>query len=160
MTIDVEAFFEAMGQLASGVSVVTMSVDGVDHGFTATSVTSLSAVPTLVLVCVAESQRCHNQLTRAGSFAINMLAAHQTEIGVRFASPPIEQRFEGLTVARARTGAPLLPECLAWLDCRIQQLLPGGDHSIVIGEVLAAHAPGTGDPLVYFRRQWGTFRAS
>lgn len=156
MTIDVEAFREAMGQLASGVSVVTMRHDGADHGFTATSVASLSMVPMLVLVCVAESQRCHQQLTGAGHFAINMLADNQLELGVRFATALADQRFQALTVSRAVTGAPLLPGCLAWLDCRIQQLLPGGDHTIVVGEVLAAHVQG-GAPLLYFRRQWGTF---
>lgn len=160
MTIDVEAFCETMGQLASGVSVVTMHAEGEDHGFTATSVTSLSVVPMLVLVCVAENQRCHAQLERAGNFAINMLAGHQTELGVRFASALVEERFAGLTVTRAVTGAPLLADCLAWLDCRIQQVLPGGDHSIVIGEVLAAEAQGVGDPLVYFRRQWGSFQTT
>jgi len=160
MTIDVEVFYETMGRLASGVSVVTMNVAGQDHGFTATSVTSLSLVPMLVLVCVAENQRCHAQLGSAGSFAINLLAAGQLELGVRFASALAEDRFLGITATRASTGAPLLPNCLGWLDCRVQQVLAGGDHSIVIGEVVAAGWAGEEDPLVYFRRQWGTFRPS
>jgi flavin reductase (DIM6/NTAB) family NADH-FMN oxidoreductase RutF len=159
MTVDADGFRTALGQLASGVSVVSMRVDGEDHGFTATSVTSLSLTPMLVLVCVAHGQRCHDLLQAAGHFAVSLLHSAQTELGVRFATDPAEQRFEGLTPVRAHTGAPILPDCLAWLDCSVREILPGGDHSIVIGEVRSAGARENGLPLVYFRRQWGTFSA-
>lgn len=157
MTVDVEGFRAAMAQLASGVSVVTMRVGDEDHGFTATSVTSLSVAPMLVLVCVMRDQRCHALIEQAGHFAVNMLESSQTDLGVRFADPLVNDRFAGVTVARGRTGAPLLPGSLAWLDCVIRHVLPGGDHSIVVGEVLGADSR-EGAPLVYYRRQWGTFR--
>jgi flavin reductase (DIM6/NTAB) family NADH-FMN oxidoreductase RutF len=157
MTTDVEAFRGAMAQLASGVSVVTMQVGGEDHGFTATSVTSLSLAPMLVLVCVMRDQRCHALIERAGHFAVNVLESSQTDLGMRFADPLVNDRFAGVAVSRGRTGAPLLPGTLAWLDCVIRHVLPGGDHSIVVGEVLGA-ASRDGTPLVYYCRQWGTFR--
>lgn len=159
MTLDADGFRAALGQLASGVSVVTMRVAGEDHGFTATSVTSLSLSPMLVLVCVAHGQRCHDLLESAGHFAVSLLDSAQSDLGVRFATGLPEQRFVGLALARAHTGAPILPNCLAWVDCSVREMLPGGDHSIVIGEVRSAGARENGLPLVYFRRQWGTFQA-
>lgn len=157
MTIDADGFRAVLGRLASGVCVVTMQVEGQDHGFTATSVTSVSLKPMLVLVCVAQNQRSHVLLEQAGHFAVNLLDHRQTQIGVRFAAALPEERFVGLSTARAETGAPVLSQCLAWLDCRTRQILPAGDHSIVIGEVLAGRASEDGLPLVYYRRQWGTF---
>jgi flavin reductase (DIM6/NTAB) family NADH-FMN oxidoreductase RutF len=159
MTVDADGFREAIGQLASGVSVITMRVDEEDHGFTATSITSLSLSPMLVLVCVAHGQRCHDLLQRAGHFAVSLLDSAQTELGVRFATELPELRFADLALVRAQTGAAILPDCLAWVDCSIREILPGGDHSIVIGEVRSAGARENGLPLVYFRRQWGTFAA-
>ena len=105
MTVDVEDFRAALGQLASGVCVVTMRVDGEDHGFTATSVTSLSLDPMLVLVCVMRDQRSHALIERAGHFAVNVLESSQVELGARFANPLVDDRFEGVSVARGRTGA-------------------------------------------------------
>lgn len=148
-----------MGRLAGGVCLVTMQVDGEDHGFTATSVTSLSLTPMLVLVCVAQGQRSHDLLQRAGHFGVCLLDHHQSELGVRFATGLVEERFQNLDLLRASTGAPLLQDCLGWLDCRIREIFPGGDHSIVIGEVEAGAAREEGLPLVYFNRQWGTFVA-
>jgi flavin reductase (DIM6/NTAB) family NADH-FMN oxidoreductase RutF len=157
MAIDVEGFRAAMAELASGVTVVTVQADGEDHGFTATSVTSVSVVPMLVLVCVTREQRGHALIERAGHFAVNVLESSQTELGIRFASALVDDRFAGLAVSRAHTGAALLEGCLAWLECVVRHVLPGGDHSIIVGEVLSAEArPGA--PLVYHRRQWGTFK--
>lgn len=157
MTIDADAFRAALGQLASGVCVVTMRADDGDHGFTATSVTSVSLSPMLVLVCVAKNQTSHGVLEQTGHFAINMLAHDQAELGMRFATALVEERFDGLEVTRAATGAPLLPGTLAWLDCITRQILPGGDHSILVGEVQASYAQEEGRPLLYYRRQWGGF---
>jgi flavin reductase ActVB len=159
MNIDADGFRAALAQLASGVTVVTMHVAGEDHGFTATSVTGLSLSPMLVLVCVMRDQRSHALITQAGHFAVNVLSSSQTELGVRFASALAGDRFAGLSVQRAHTGAPLLPGCLAWLDCAVQHILPAGDHSIVVGEVRSGQA-SEGQPLVYYQRRWGTFSAS
>jgi flavin reductase (DIM6/NTAB) family NADH-FMN oxidoreductase RutF len=158
MAIDPGVFRAAMGQMASGVTVITMHVDDQDHGFTASSFTSLSLDPMLVLVCVAKAQRSHLQLERAGHFAVNILACSQKELGVRFADPlQYDHRFDGLELARAATGAPILPNTVAWVDCCIRDLFPGGDHSIFVGEVSAGFATPSDDALVYHKRQWGRF---
>jgi flavin reductase (DIM6/NTAB) family NADH-FMN oxidoreductase RutF len=159
MAIDEEVFRDALGQLASGVAVISMRVNGEDHGFTATSVTSLSLDPMLVLVCVVKAQRSHLQLEQAGHYAISILGNAQRELGVRFAVEEPELRFGGLEVARALTGAPILAGAIGWVDCRIREILPGGDHSIFVGEVVAAGAQASDAALVYHNRTWGRFQA-
>lgn len=160
MAIDQGVFRAAMGQLASGVTVITMHVDGEDHGFTATSFTSLSLDPMLVLVCVVKAQRSHLQLERAGHFAVNVLSFSQRELGERFADPlAYDRRFEGLTLSRSVSGAPILADSLAWVDCRLHDVFPGGDHSIFVGEVNAGFAATSEDALVYHNRRWGHFES-
>ncbi|HEY6877919.1 MAG TPA: flavin reductase family protein [Polyangiales bacterium] len=159
MAIDAGAFRAALGQLASGVAVISMHVEGEDHGFTATSFTSVSLDPMLVLVCVMKSQRSYQQLERAGHYAVSILGSKQRALGVRFAEGAPELRFQGLPIHRALTGAPILQGSIAWVDCRIHDVLPGGDHSIFVGEVLAADAPASDDALAYHNRQWGRFSA-
>ncbi|HEX6245221.1 MAG TPA: flavin reductase family protein, partial [Polyangiales bacterium] len=122
MTIDADGFRAVLGHLASGVCLVTMRAAEEDHGFTATSVTSLSLSPMLVLVCVAQEQRSHALLQAAGHFGICLLDHTQSELGVRFATGLVEERFRGLSIQRARTCAPLLTHCLGWLDCAVQQI--------------------------------------
>ncbi|MDB4974882.1 MAG: putative flavin reductase [Myxococcaceae bacterium] len=146
-----------MGRLASGVTVVTTHYRGEDHGFTATSFTSLSLEPMLVLVCVIKEQRSHLMIEQACHFAVNILGSSQKELGMRFADPLLLDRFQGLPVARAETGAPILPGSLAWVDCRLREVVSGGDHSIFIGEVVAGFASAESDALVYHNRQWGRF---
>lgn len=157
MAISPATFRAAMGQMASGVTIITMHADGEDHGFTASSFTSLSLDPMLVLVCVVKDQRSHALLQRAGHYAANILGASQKDLGVRFADPLTLDRFAGLDVARAMTGAPILRRSLAWVDCRVRDVVSGGDHSIFIGEVVAAQALPSEDALVYYNRQWGRF---
>lgn len=147
-----------MGQLASGVTIVTMHAAGEDHGFTATSFTSLSLDPMLVLVCVIREQRSHALLEQAGHYAVNILGSTHKPLGMRFADPLATERFLGLEVARSESGAPILVDSLAWVDCRVREVHPGGDHSIFIGEVLAGDVSGDQDALVYYNRHWGRFQ--
>jgi flavin reductase (DIM6/NTAB) family NADH-FMN oxidoreductase RutF len=157
MGIDQDLFRAAMGQLASGITVVTVHVEGEDHGFTASSFTSLSLDPALVLVCVMRDTRSHLLLEQAGHYAVSILAGAQQEIGQRFADALIVDRFEGLALERAASGARLIPNSLAWVDCALREVLPGGDHSIFVGEVIAGFASERTDALVYHDRHWGRF---
>jgi flavin reductase (DIM6/NTAB) family NADH-FMN oxidoreductase RutF len=160
MSTHAEIFKAAMGQMASGVTIVTMLAEGEDHGFTASSFTSLSLDPMLVLVCVVKDQRSHALIEQAGHFAVNILGAQQKELGARFASSKSLDRFAGVPVSRAATGAAILSGSIAWVDCKLRDTFPGGDHSIFVGEVLATEAQGGDEPLVYYARQWGGFRGA
>jgi flavin reductase (DIM6/NTAB) family NADH-FMN oxidoreductase RutF len=157
MGIDQDLFRAAMGQLASGITVVTVHVDGEDHGFTASSFTSLSLDPALVLVCVMKDTRSHTLIEQAGHYAVSILAGEQQLLGERFSDSLVVDRFEGLPLQRTTSGARIIPGSLAWVDCKLREVFPGGDHSIFVGEVVAGFASDRNDALVYHDRHWGRF---
>jgi flavin reductase (DIM6/NTAB) family NADH-FMN oxidoreductase RutF len=146
---------EAMSHFATGVTVVsTRAESGAPLGTTASAVASVSLDPPLVLVCLAHSSLTLQALLRHGAFAINVLGAGHSELAHAFARPgPCEAWGDGPPAA-VRTGAPLVDGALAALDCQLHEVLPGGDHAIVVGRVLATEvAADPADPLVSFRRR-------
>lgn len=154
--ISADMFKEAMSRFATGVTIVTTKDGDVVHGFTANAFCSVSLEPPLVLVCVARTIRSHDMIGRSGVFAVNILNADQRHLAERFAGlvPDTEDRFEGLTYTVAQTGSPILPDTLAWVDCRVWAAYDGGDHTIYVGEVMDMGVNGDRPPLLYFRRQW------
>jgi flavin reductase (DIM6/NTAB) family NADH-FMN oxidoreductase RutF len=137
------------GRFATGVTVVTTRRGDQLHGMTANAVTSLSLDPPLVLVAVDKRAGIHPVLHEGQCFALSILAADHEHLSRRFArSGPKE--FGDLNVTTAVTGAPILADALAWVDCRIVEVLPGGDHDIFIGEILAGGHKEHGQPLLYF----------
>jgi flavin reductase (DIM6/NTAB) family NADH-FMN oxidoreductase RutF len=161
MPIDAALYKDVMARWSSGVTVVTTIYEGRFKGTTASSFTSVSLDPPLVLICLAQKLYTHQLVHEAGIFAVNILGSHQAEWGKLFAGmyPEIEDRFAGIDVSTAATGCPLLPDTLGWLDCRVAHRYPGGDHTIFVGEVLAGGVPpGRMDsPLLYHNRAWGHF---
>jgi flavin reductase (DIM6/NTAB) family NADH-FMN oxidoreductase RutF len=155
MAVDPQAFKQALSQFASGVTVVTTVHEGKRYGLTVSSFSSVSLHPPLVLVCVGKKLRTHDLIAEAGVFAVNMLGAHQLELGMRFAGlTSATDRFQGLATTTAETGSPLLPDVLGWVDCRLRNLYDGGDHSIFVGEVVALSAAAACAPLLYHNRLW------
>lgn len=142
-----------MGAFATGVTVVTSRMDGVMHGMTANAFTSVSLDPPLVLVCIDCSLRTHDLIADAGVFAVTVLACDQEQESRHFASRrPLGEGFDEVAWSPApATGSPVLDRGLAYLDCSVERVLDGGDHSIFLGRVL-----GLGvlreecDPLVFF----------
>lgn len=151
MSVNAEQFRDVMGRFASGVTVVTTENDGGYAGFTASSFSSVSLDPPLVLVCLGRDAACHDAFVDGAGFAVNILAADQADLSVRFSSD-IDDRFEGVPHAPWVTGAPILGGVLAAIDCRLHAVHDGGDHSILVGRVerlgpVAADA----EPLLYYR---------
>lgn len=155
--MDAAAFRSALGQWPTGVAVVTTAWDGAWHGATVSSFSSVSLDPPLVSVCLATTAHVHERVARAGLFAVTVLGKDQAEVGRRFArwDPEVERFAEAWETAE--TGAPVLPTALAWLDCRVTDAHPAGDHTLFVGEVLAAATPRTTSPLLYHSRTWGQF---
>jgi flavin reductase (DIM6/NTAB) family NADH-FMN oxidoreductase RutF len=147
--IDDAKFKLAMSHFASGVTVVTTHHEGRPYGMTVASFASLSLHPPLILVCIEKNVRTHDVIAAAGRFAVNILGSEQADISNRFASKS-EDKFEGVTTNTGRDGVPLIPGAVCTIECRVQQQLPGGDHSIFVGEVLEIET-GEGAPLVYYR---------
>lgn len=149
-------FKRAMGQFASGVTVVTTKHGDTPIGITASSFTSLSLNPPLVLVSLDKKLFTHNVIAESGFFAVNVLSARQLEIGMRFAGmrPEVKDRFAGLDIHTSETGAPLLPDSLAWVDCKVWNMYDGGDHTIFVGEVKDLSVSDVDMPLLYHNRLW------
>jgi flavin reductase (DIM6/NTAB) family NADH-FMN oxidoreductase RutF len=156
--IDDSEFRRVIGHFATGVAVVTTHCDdGTGCGLTVSAVSSVSLAPTLILVCVDRDSDTHAWLVKSGAFAVNVLEEGKGEtVARRFAGSATADKFRGIAWRTERTGAPVLDDALAWLDCRVTAALPGGDHTIFVGEVLAADAR-EGTPLLYYRGGYGRF---
>ncbi len=148
-------FRRTVGHLASGVSVITTrDAQGAPVGFTASAVTSLSLDPKLMLVCVDRRGHTLSAISHAGCFAVHVLRDDQADLAMKFASSSRDDRFSGLQLTPGVTSAPCLAEAHARIECRLEACHDGGDHVIVVGEVVAAEALG-GLPLLYWRGQLG-----
>lgn len=156
MTFNTTQFKDVFANWPAGVSVVTCTgTDGKPHGFTASSVISVSLEPPLVLFALKRTARSMSHFLEATSCAINMLRKDQQELSTRF-STPHPDRFGDLGyVAGAQTGAPLLDGAWGKLECTMHAQYDGGDHVLFVGRIVAIEYEG-GDPLVYHRRGYRT----
>lgn len=149
--VEEKGFREVMGHFPTGVTVVTIRGEGgAPFGLTVSAFTSVSLQPLLVLVCIHRDATAHDLFVEGVSFAVNILSSHQADLAVRFASGVSEERFTGLEVEDSPLGNPLLPGSLAWLECRVKDSYPGGDHTVLVGEVVDYRAR-EGDPLLFHR---------
>ncbi len=146
---------DALGCFATGVTVVTCFDEaGGPVGLTANSFTALSLDPPLLLVCVAKSAASAGPLTSAARFAVNVLQTRQQPASITFSTRG-EDRFGRTEWSAGEHGSPVLMESLSVFECRRNAIHDGGDHVILVGEVVkASFEPGL-DPLLYFR---GSYR--
>ena len=155
MTLAPDRFRLAMGNLAAGITVVTVKDDaGRGLGMTASSVTSLSLHPPMLLVCIDKSALLHDLIVvRSPAFAVSILAEDQADVARYFAEKD-RHTFEtdgGLT---SPAGVPLVSGALGHLECVRGAVYAGGDHSIVTGTVEWAEMRA-GAPLIHFRSGFG-----
>lgn len=149
-----EQFRDAMRHFPAGVTVVTVRSGEEVHGLTVSSFVSVSPDPPLVAVVIDHRHTAYPLLERDGAaFAVNILGQEQAELSNRFAWLKDEDRFGAGDWGSAVTGAPVLREAIAWLDCRVWGRQSAGTHSIYVGEVCATSVPHPDEPpLVYWNR--------
>ena len=146
--VDATVFRRALGQFATGITVVTARDEaGVDQGMTVSAFCALSLNPPLVLVCIGHDATLAPTLAAATHFGVSVLGESQEALSRHFADS-VATRFEGVKHVRGLTGVPLLASAAVQLECRVAARFPGGDHTIVIGEVVSASADG-GAPLLH-----------
>ncbi len=148
MPFDSKKQRKILGHFATGVTVVTTGGSAGLHGMTANAVASLSLDPPLVLVAVDKRALTLDHLKKNRCFAVNILRHDQEQLSRRFAAPGPKD-FADLKTTSAETASPILADCLAFLDCKVVDILPGGDHEIFLGEILAGEHHG-GEPLLYY----------
>ena len=157
MPIDDGDFRLALSHFASGVTVVTTAHGGQLYGMTVASFASLSLHPPLVLVCVERSVKTHDAIAASGKYGVSILSSAQADISSKFASRS-DDKFNGVELIEGDLDVPLIAGSLTAIECRLYDRLPGGDHTIFIGEVLKIHTR-EGDPLLYFRSGYREMRS-
>jgi flavin reductase ActVB len=157
-TLDQMAFRNAMARFASGVTVVTThEEEGKPVAFTASAFSSLSLDPPLILVCLDKKADSHQAFTVASHFAVSILASGQSDHAMRFATKGTD-KFAGAAVHPGTvTGLPLVEQAVVHLECKVHDRLEGGDHTIILGEVVSADSNDQ-PPLLHFNRQFGRFQ--
>jgi flavin reductase (DIM6/NTAB) family NADH-FMN oxidoreductase RutF len=141
------------GMFATGVTVITATADAGVHGMTANSFTSVSLRPPLVLVCVLRSGTMHQAILDGKAFGISVLSSRQRTLAQYFAGrrPHDSQEFDVVDWRPgACTGVPIIGDALAWMECRLDSVYDGGDHSIFLGAVLDLGRSAAADALLFF----------
>jgi flavin reductase ActVB len=148
-------YLDAMARFATGVTIVTTAdAGGRWWGFTASSFSSLSMDPPLILVCLARDARCHGAFTSAPTFRVNVVGPEHEELAARFGTAGAD-KFGGGEFRSARDGLPILDDALVSMRCRTTDLADGGDHTIMIARVEDVRLRRDGAPAVHVdRRYW------
>jgi flavin reductase (DIM6/NTAB) family NADH-FMN oxidoreductase RutF len=159
MAIERQDFFEIMASFPSGVAIVTtVGDDGVPRGLTTTAVSSVSAHPPTLMVCVDLGARTLAALRASRRFVVNFMLAGRSDLCLQFASKA-EDKFEGVAWQRSPGGLPvLLDDVIAWAECTTVHDLEVGDHVMLVAQVEAGGVQEPFDaPLMYYRRSWGVW---
>jgi len=145
---------DALGCFATGVTVVTcLKPDGAPTGLTVNSFTSVSLDPPLLLVCLAKPAASAVALIEASHFAVNVLQTGQQPASIRFSTRD-EDRFGTTPWSCGEAGAPILKNSLGVFECERHAVYDGGDHHILVGQVVKASFDASLDPLLYFRGRY------
>jgi flavin reductase len=146
-----------MGSFATGVTIITVDLEGEVHGMTANAFASVSLDPVLVLVCVDRSARTHAHLHSKKRFGINVLSAGQRAVSEYYAraarTHEHAEEEAGARFERTKQGTPILRGALAFLECRLHSSQEAGDHTIFIAEVEDV-VVREGEPLLFFRGKY------
>lgn len=161
MSITADAYRDVLRHFPSGVTIVTIQCGNEIHGLTVSAFASVSPEPPLVMIIIDQRHKAYQLLEQPGAtFAVNILRQEQAHLSDRFAWVKDEDRFAEGDWTTALTGAPILRDALAWLDCTLHSRLIAGTHTIYIGEVQASSVPTPDqEPLVYWNRQYRPLQA-
>jgi flavin reductase (DIM6/NTAB) family NADH-FMN oxidoreductase RutF len=153
MAIETQELRRVMGHFATGVTVITTTdQSGNPNGLTANAFMSLSLSPPLVLISVDKGATCYGCFALQNGFTVNFLSEDQEEISRRFATKGAD-KFADLKWHAGSNGAAIIDGALGFVECKITEAHDGGDHTIVVGEIINVQA--TGDrPLLFFKGKY------
>jgi flavin reductase (DIM6/NTAB) family NADH-FMN oxidoreductase RutF len=155
MPVSDNSFRQVMRQWASGVTVVTVRREAAVRAILVTSFLSVGLDPPTVLVSIKRDGETHRLLEAARLFAVNFLHDGQDELArsLGYANDPDVRALRGVPWHSGITGAPLLDDCLVYLDCRVVEAFETRDHTLYIGMVEDVGGPG-GRPLLHWERDF------
>lgn len=151
-SISLDNFRHGMRRLAAGVSLVTTQVADEKYGLIASSVSSLSAEPPSLLVCINQSATSHAGFLQAGYFAVNVLREQHADLCAQFSQPARRaERFQQGDWQTLTTGAPVLADALVSFDCQLEKVVEWHTHSVFLARIVGINLPGEAvEPMVYF----------
>jgi flavin reductase (DIM6/NTAB) family NADH-FMN oxidoreductase RutF len=153
LPLDKASFRHAMGQFASGVTIMTTTAAGRMHGMTVSAFASQSLEPLLILVSVERSTVMHQLVMQSRAFAINILDEHGEGTARFFADNARldAPEFHDGAYRIGTTGSPIMKEAVAVVEATVHSTLGAGDHTIIVGQVTALEVRGEAEPLIYYR---------
>ena len=156
-----DLFKAGMRRLASGVALITTAADGERAGLVATAVSSVSAAPPTLLICINQSASAHQAISASGVVCVNLLSTADQDLVDAFCRPTRRsERFTTGDWVTLDTGAPMLASSLAAFSCRVCKEVTHGSHTIFLCEVLNVHnAEPPFDPLVYLNQTYRKIEA-
>lgn len=144
---------QAMGTFATGVTVVSTHVDGIDYGMTCNSFNTVSLEPAMVLWSIAKSSGSHDAFINGGGYTVSVLPEGSQKTAMQFTRGAPQERYDGLATRRLESGRLILGDAVAWFDCTIDQIVPAGDHDVLIARVLEFQSTDR-EPMVYLKGQF------
>lgn len=151
--VEQSKYRNVVGHFATGVTIITTTLNGVPYGTTASAVTSLSMDPPMMLICLNKTSETQAAVLASGTFAVNILAEGQSQLAGQFARKG-PNKFDGVSYDLGAGDAPLLTAALATMQCQTVETVTGGTHTVFLAHVLDADATD-GEPLTYFRGTFG-----
>jgi Conserved protein/domain typically associated with flavoprotein oxygenases, DIM6/NTAB family len=140
-----------------GVTVVTTKKDNNFYGITVSAFTSISLEPPLIMISISKNSKIHDILINSDFFAVNFLAEDQKIVSDIFAGRvQVADRFETVQYFLEKTGCPIIKGVRAFIECKRYKVYDGGDHSIILGEVINVKKLSDKNPLVYYNQQYTT----
>ena len=161
--IDGQSFKNILACWTAGITIVSVSSHDDWQAITVNSFASVSMIPPMICLNVANRLDTRNYIMREGHFAVSILAERQLELGKRFAGyydDVLANRFDGLDCETTALGDPIIPEAMAWLSCKLEHLINFGENTMVVGKVVEGGWTYDQLPLLYHNRQWGVFQAT
>ena len=137
----------AFGKMTYGIYVLTVRADDIINGMIASWVTQVSYKPPLIMVAVHPNRYSHSLIEKSQAFVLHVLDRSQKEMLKRFKGPDPEKKFNDIPWEPGKTGAPILNDCLAWLELIVKERHTPGNHTLFIGEIIAGSTRSSGTPL-------------
>jgi flavin reductase (DIM6/NTAB) family NADH-FMN oxidoreductase RutF len=142
-----DEWIKALGTMTYGIYCLTTFYKDEINGMIASWVSQVSYDPLLILVAVHQNRYSHHLIEQSGCFALHVLTRDQTDFLRRFKGSGSKEKFTGIQWRRGITDCPVLNDCLAYFECMVKAEYTPGNHTLVIGEVIAAQVVTPGEPL-------------
>ena len=154
--LDKDEFRSALGQFATGVTVITtLDDEGQPHSMTANAFSSICLDPPTVMVCVAHGTHTNGYLEKTSRFGVNILKQEQLELGVYFAKKPADRTGDvSYHYSAAADKTPVLDDSMVFFGCEVKGTHVYGDHTIYVGEVTEMRRNDSSAPLMFFNSRW------